>query len=136
MENIINQLTNTVQECEDGNISGLESLGKLRNLEKVLKSCIKQVEEVADNEWYRESEGKNTIDNFKGFEISKRSGGWSWNFKGVKEYSDIETKKKDLETKYKALFLHQNCIDAETGEVLDIERTPRKDSFVFKSAKS
>lgn len=135
MEEIKDILMNMVDEAEEGGISSLELLGKLRGLEKFTKECASQIEYAATNEFDLECEGGKTIKNHKGFEVTKRSGGWSWNFKGVKEHSDLEAKKKGLEERYKALFEHQDCIDAESGEVLDIQRKPRADSYSFKTSK-
>ena len=44
MENIKGQLAKTVQAVEDGEFSALESMGNLKDLEKFVKNCIKQIE--------------------------------------------------------------------------------------------
>jgi hypothetical protein len=132
MENIKEQLANTIQAVEDGDFSALLAMGELKNLEKFVKDCIKQIEPIADDEFDMNLEGGKSIENFKGWNIQRRSGGWTWDFKKVTQWAKLESDKKLLEERYKALFEHSNCIDTDTGEVLDIQRKPRKDSFVFK----
>lgn len=132
MENIKEQLAKTIQAVEDGNFSALEAMANLKDLEKFVKDCTKQIEPIADDEYDREREGNKSIENFKGYHIQRRSGGWTWDFKKVAQWSKLESDKKLLEERYKALFEHSNCIDTDTGEVLEITRKPRKDSFVFK----
>jgi len=115
MENIKTQLENSVQEVEDGNISAMEVYGKLKVLEKFVKECYQQIEDSASNEFDIECEGKKTIDNFKGFKIEKRNGGWNYDFSKVPKYAGLKEELKGLDEKYKQLFLHAQSVDPETG---------------------
>jgi ribosomal protein L19 len=139
MQNIKEQISNSVNATIEGEISGLEVMGNLKDLSKYIKACIEQIEPIADREFDRECEGAKSIKNFKGFTIERRSGGWNWDFSGVEDHEKLTSKKKDLDIKIKSLemelkgiFEHANGINTFTGEVLDISRKPRKDSFIFK----
>lgn len=132
MKRIEEQLAHAVQEVEEGNTSALELYAKLKDLEKFVKKCYVQVENSAIDEFDNEAGGAKSINNFKGYKIESRSGGWSWDFSGIEVFGKKTAELKGLGEKYKTLFLHSDCIDVETGEVLDIQRKPRKDSYIFK----
>lgn len=134
MEQIEDILIKELNAVEDGQSSYILLKGKVKNLKAFLKDYEDQIEEGFINEFDRETEdGKRA--NLKGFTVEKRSGGWLYDFKGVEAFKTAENKVKELKEHYKQLFLHADCVDPETGEVLDITRKPKADSYIITKIK-
>ena len=132
MEQIREQLANSVQSTEDGESSSLELLGHLKELGKFIKECETQIEDSAYNEFDMNCEGQKTIESFKGFKIEMRNGGWKYDYSKVPKYAQYGIDQKAFGEKLKALFEHSESTDIETGEVYDVTKKPRKDSYNFK----
>ena len=101
-------------------IDALETFGLLKThekqLDKVLDLCKEQA--IMESHHYEK--------NFKlkGYEFEKKNGRSMYNFKGIKEWVDLDIQKKELESKLKnALKCHElgtTPIDDKTGEVLKL----------------
>lgn len=107
------------KQLENEEIDSLEMFGKLKTYEKkfkeVLDICKKQA--LNDSELYEKDF------ELKGFKFEKKNGRAIYNFKGIKAWSDLELKKKEVEAKaknaYNAWKLGNTSI-SEDGEVTEM----------------
>lgn len=90
MNNLEEQISNTVQEVMDGTFSALEAYGNMKKLEKFLKSCISEIEDAAISEANLHDEKTFTE---KGFKFTKREGKATYSFKHIESWN---TKKDEL----------------------------------------
>ena len=135
MQEFKNTILEKVQAVEEGESSAMELMGQLKSLETFIKQEIAIVESHAMDEFENECQGQKTIKNFKGFEVTVRRGGWTYDYSNVPAYKAATDNVKALGEKYKALMEHAESVDPETGEILDIRKKPRKDSISFKPSK-
>ena len=134
MKKIKLELSNAVQEVVDGNTSACELMAELMSLQDHIKECVDEIKSGAINDFELFAEGRKTFerDNIK---FTFRSGGWVYDYSKVPAYHAKKEELKNMGEKYKALFLHAECADPETGETLNITRKPRADSYSFKVVK-
>lgn len=99
---IQDELINTKLQVEEGELSNLDGLIKLRQAkeeaEKVLE-IVKSFEDERINEIANEAEsykGK-----YCGYEIKSVNGRKNYNFKGIPEIEEIQSKASELQDKYK-----------------------------------
>ena len=133
MKSIIEKLAKMVDSAEQGSVSVTEVLYNINKITEECKKAKEQIEEGAFDEFYRFAEGKEA--SIDGYHVTLRNGGYTWNYSGVDKYALLDVKKKAMEKKLKGMFEHSKCIDVDTGEVLDIQRKPRKDSLTIKKNK-
>ena len=115
----------------------LLALNELKDLENNLKACKTEVnaESVTLAESYSDKKFVH-----KGFEIERRQGRATWNYKSIKEWQNKDAEKKELEKLLKARYeIYQKggtAFDKETGEQLAIPSvTYSQDSIIFKKLK-
>lgn len=127
---------------ENGELGVLDALLFMRENKALLKDTIDLIDAwEADVQDEIIAEAENHKDGYKGFDINVRNGSRRFSFKNIPEWQDIEKLKKDVEAKYKSMFLarengavHANV--SEDGEELplpDISYT--KSSIVLKPLK-
>ena len=99
------ELQQTHELCENGELSNLDALIKMRNAKAQAESILETVKKFEDdrlNEISNEAEkygGK-----YCGYEIKAVNGRKGFNFKGIEEIEAKDTEKKQLEEKYKSAF--------------------------------
>ncbi len=100
------ELINISNQCENGELSHLDALIEMRKAKKQADQILEIVKSFEDeniNEISSEAESYKGL--YMGFEIKHVSGRQMYSFKGIEEISEVETKKKDLEEKYKSAFI-------------------------------
>lgn len=99
------ELLLTHQQTQEGELSNLDGLIKMRNAkaqaDKILE-IVKAFEDERLNEISQEAEAYNG--KYCGFEIKSVSGRKMYNFKGITEIEEKDSEKKQLEEKYKSAF--------------------------------
>jgi hypothetical protein len=131
----VDNLAQLVQDCIDGNESGLKAFAILREQKAFIEDCMKEIESLAYDE--AESYGEKKF-NDHGFSFEIRSGGAMYDFKECPNWIEKKAELKSLEDMLKAALksreLGGTTVD-ENGEVLSLPTvTHRKDSIVIKKA--
>ena len=125
------------QRVEDGEMPILEAVLTFRGRKK---ECEAYIEAVKAFEQEHEEQIRTQIEYnegiYKGAKFEVRSGGRTFNFKGIREWQIASDNLKEIEDKYKSAFLNREKgllpID-ENGELLDLpEVNYRKDSIIIK----
>lgn len=125
------------QKVEDGEMPILEAVLAFRGQKK---ECEAYIEAVKAFEQEHEEQILTQIEynagSYKGAKFEVRSGGRTFNFKGIREWQIAADNLKEIEDKYKSAFLNREKgllpID-ENGELLDLpEVSYRKDSIIIK----
>lgn len=131
----LEQINEMVQNVEDGIESPFRALGILKDIEKHIIECRKNVEEVAIHE---AEHYENTFD-MDGFRFEKRKGSKRWDFSEIEEITTLKGMVKDAEAKYKQAFSsYEKGLQpvTEDGEVLDLPRvTFGKDVLIVREIK-
>lgn len=130
-------LADVVTKTENGDINPLNTWAEINLLEKELKAVKSQIEETAKEEAELHPEKSFKLGNYA---FEKRSGGYTYSYKGIPQWADLQGKMKEVEAQSKAAFnLFQKTGTrpiTEDGELLPLpEVTPRKDSLVVKLVK-
>lgn len=133
MEAIKLTTSEAVQQVIDGNESALEVYAWLKNLQKHLESCIKEIEEIALDE--AEKHDKTFTQGNYIFE--RRIGRKVYSFKNIPEWVNANKSVKDIEDlAKKAYAMYEkgtHPVDAETGEVLALpEVKTTRDVLIIK----
>ena len=130
-------MANMVTEIEEGNESALQAFLSFRNIEKVAKDCMKQIEHLALEEL---SDHNGRLEQGD-IVVESRSSAGRWKFTD-EGHAALKQQLKDAEELRKqAHKLHlkgSEVIDPETGEIVPpADYTPGKESiFISKARKS
>lgn len=129
----ISQLSELVQNVIDGEESPLKAYGVLKDIEKHVKKCIKEIEDQAINEAHKFD--KTFTDS--GYKFERRNGAQRWDFSNVLEIQEAKANLKMLEAKYKSAYKSKSngveVFDHSTGELLQLPTvTHSKDSLILK----
>lgn len=119
INSMIDTIAKMCENTDDGKQSPFEALGYLKELDNTIKEALKYVMKVAIDE--AKYEDKTFINGLHQF--TKVNGRAIYNFKNIKEWSDIKSNLKEVEDKYKTAFRnYSNGIQNVTndGEVLDL----------------
>lgn len=104
-EQIQEELTNTRNQVLEGELSNLDGFIRMRKAkdeaEKVLET-IKSFENDRLNEIANEA--SEHPKDYHGFKVTLTSGRKMFSFKGIPDYEEIESKRKQLEEQYKNAF--------------------------------
>lgn len=130
-------ISQLVQDVHDGNESPLKAYGIIKEVQKYVETCVKEIESSALNEAQRWDEKQFDTD---GFHFEKRNGSARYDFSGIEEYNRVKDNLKQLEEKYKVAFRSWQKgitpVDDETGEVIPQPKvTYSKDVLIVKSTK-
>lgn len=98
MQNIKTQISNSVQEVIEGNISALEVYGQLNLLSKFIKMSMDEIKDEAFNE-----AGRYGVKSFEdhGMKFQLSDGKANYSFKHIPEILALETQLKELKEKAK-----------------------------------
>lgn len=125
------------QRVEDGDLPILEAVLAFRGQKK---ECEAYIEAVKAFEQEHEEQILTQIEynagSYKGAKFEVRSGGRTFNFKGIKEWQIASENLKEIEDKYKQAFISKEKgllpVD-DNGELLELpEVSYRKDSIIIK----
>ena len=113
------ELNITFQQCEEGELSNLDALIKMREAKEkaeIILSFVKKFEDDRINEISNEAESyKGT---YCGFEIKMVNGRQMYSYKHIPQISEIENSKKTIEDKFKNAFIgfHKGTVQTTTIE--------------------
>lgn len=129
----LEQIGQLVQDVHDGNENPLKAYGVLKDIENYVKTCIKEVNDVA----LMEAQKFDKTFEDAGYKFERRNGATRWNFDNVLEVQEAKAKVKMLEAKYKSAYKSKTngveVFDHETGELMQLPTvTYSKDSLIFK----
>lgn len=117
-EEIQQELHNISHQSEEGELSNLDALIKMRNAKKEAEIILEIVKEFENN---RFNEIVNEADKYKGsylgFEIKSVSGRQTYSYKSIPLINEIDEKKKQLEDKFKNAFIGFQKGTVQTTEV-------------------
>jgi aspartyl-tRNA synthetase len=130
-------MANMVTEIEEGNESALQAFLSFRNIEKVAKDCMKQIEHLALEEL---SDHNGRLEQGD-VVIEARSSAGRWKFTDDAHAALKQQLKDAEELRKQAHKLHlkgSEVIDPETGEIVPpADYTPGKETiFISKARKS
>ena len=130
-------MANMVTEIEEGNESALQAFLSFRNIEKVAKDCMKQIEHLALEEL---SDHNGRLEQGD-IVVEARSSAGRWKFTDDAHAALKQQLKDAEELRKQAHKLHlkgSEVIDPETGEIVPpADYTPGKESiFISKARKS
>lgn len=112
------ELQNVHNQVEEGELSTLDWLIKMRNAkieaEKVLE-IVKDFEDKSFDKIVAEAQEYNGI--YQGFEIKSVNGRQTYSCKNIPQVQEIEAKKRELEDKFKNAFLGFQKGTVQTTEV-------------------
>jgi len=130
------QMSELVDNVENGIESPFIGLSKLRELKKTIEDCIKQIEPIAIDEATKYDKSFE-ID---GLKIEQRNGAKIFSFKKCESWVIYDKARKECEERLKLAYKSfENGLTSvtEDGEVLELpEVTYRKDSIIIKKIKS
>ncbi|HLV51088.1 MAG TPA: hypothetical protein VKY44_03940 [Flavobacterium sp.] len=134
-------LVYTEQRVDDGEMTYLDAVIAMREEKEFYESqldIIKGWEENSKDEI--EQEAAQYQNEYKGVKFEFRSGGKTFNFKGIKEIDEAKNNLKELESKYQAAWENKQkglMSVTEDGEELQLpEVSYRKSSMIVKLPKS
>jgi len=139
---IQDEIINTIHEVEEGNIGYLDGLIILEDERKHLENSIAMIRDFKDDNFQEiENESSDYPEGYKGYKVEIRNGGQSFSYKKIPEWQKVEKQKKEVESRYKAMFeakekglLHANI--SEEGEELPLPEVKyRKSSIILKKKK-
>lgn len=135
-------IQNTINDYNEGNIQVLDAFVILENERKQLDSHLATIKAFKDEFFYEAAEAaEEHKDGFKGHSIEVRNGGRTYVYKDIPEWKEAEKYKKDIESKYKAMFEaiqkgNPNANISEDGEELPLPTINyRKSSIIIKPKK-
>lgn len=117
MTSIKETLSELVQQVVDGNCDPLEAYIHVKDLEKHLSECIKQVEPIA----YQEADKwKEKTFTYKGAEIQKKNAAGRYDYSTVSLWKQADERKKKIEELSKTAYKGgATIVDEESGEVVE-----------------
>ena len=128
-------------KVESGDLRAFDALIELEAYRKQLDNALALVKAFKDQFSDQLAEASTEYkDGYKGYKIETRSGGRTFVYKDIPEWADAEKSKKEIEAKYKSMFLaiekgNVNANISEDGEILPLpEITYRKGSIILKKA--
>ena len=128
-------------EVEGGYRNAFDGLIELEAYRKQLDDTLALIKDFKDTfSDQLASASEEYKDGYKGYKIETRSGGRTFVYKAIPEWADAEKSKKEIEAKYKSMFLaiengNVNANISEDGEILPLpEITYRKGSIILKKA--
>jgi hypothetical protein len=138
---IQDKITTIHKKVEYGDRSAFDGLIELEVYRKQLDNALALIKGFKDtfNDQLA-SASTEYKDGYKGYKIETRSGGRTFVYKAIPEWADAEKSKKEIEAKYKSMFLaiekgNVNANISEDGEILPLpEITYRKGSIILKKA--
>lgn len=124
-----------INKNTSGDLSNLDTLIALNSLKKQLEEDLSKIKEWQQNQIIDiENDINDYNGSYKGFEFKLVNGRKTYNFKNIKEWVDTESKKKEIESKYKSLFeVYQKTNErpmSEEGEVYDLPEINYGSSYV------
>lgn len=128
------------QKVEDGEMPILEAVLAFRGQKKECEAYIEAVKAFEQkHEEQILTQIKYNAGSYKGAKFEVRSGGRTFNFKGIREWRIAAENLKEIEDKYKQAFISKEKglipVD-DNGELLDLpEVSYRKDSIIIKQTK-
>lgn len=129
-------------KVEDGHMSCLDGLIEINQIDKASKEVTELAKAFKDQfQGEIESQALEYNGNFKGYDISLRNGGKTFDYKGIAEWQTAQENLKCIEKKYKAMYNafvtgSPNANSTIDGEVLALpEINNRKSSIIIKEIK-
>jgi hypothetical protein len=99
------ELQQTHELCENGELSNLDALIKMRNAKAQAESILETVKKFEDDRLNEiANEAVQYGGKYCGYEIKSVSGRKNYSFKGISEIEQKESEKKQLEEKYRSAF--------------------------------
>ena len=132
---------NTCNDVENGNISVLDAVITLRRQREIHEQMLENIKAFeAENIEQIEREASYNQNQYKGAKFEFRGEGKSFSFKNIKEWEYAKDNLKEIEEKYKNVYLNKEkglaTFDESTGEELSIpEVTFRKSALIVKFEK-
>jgi hypothetical protein len=132
------QVEDTVRRCQEGESDVLLDLATLKQMEKVLESARKRVEEIALEELDRSGEKSYA---HHGYIFTRTNGRRNWDYSGCPSHFEAKEKLKSIESNLQAnyRFMESNgamSVNSETGEIGEIPKvTFSKDYVTVKQAR-
>ncbi len=140
---IQDELMNTIHNAEEGHISMLDALIILEEERKHIENSLEIVKSFKDEQFSSIAhEADEYKDGYKGFVVEVRNGGKSYNYKNIPEWQKAEKVKKEVENKYKSMYLAKQAGSTYANISEDDEELPlpeisyRKSSIILKKKKS
>lgn len=100
------ELQNISSQCEEGELSNLDTLIKMREAKEKAEAVLLTVKTFEEN---RINEIANDAESYKGiycgFEIKMVSGRQMYSYKNIPQITEIEENKKIIEDKFKSAFI-------------------------------
>ncbi|MBE99349.1 MAG: hypothetical protein CMP77_05140 [Flavobacterium sp.] len=99
------ELINTIQQAENGEINHLDALIDLRQKKDMLEQSIDVIKAYeAEKLDAIEREASKYPNGYRGYDIKVMPGRKTFDFKSIPEIQEIDKSKKEAETKYKAAY--------------------------------
>lgn len=127
-----------VHKCQDGEVDVLLNLATLKQMEKVLESARRRVEEVALEELERIGEKSYA---HQGFVFTKTNGRRNWDYSECPSHVQVKEELKRIESNLQANYRYMEsnsamAVNSETGEIGEVPKvTFSKDYVTVKDAK-
>lgn len=119
MQNLKDQLSNTVQSVIDGQFSAIQAFTEMKALEKHLSECMDRIKSDAITEASKYPKGE-VINGFK-VEVSAAAG--RWDFSGISSWNHTKEALKEIEERAKAAWNAKQkdvMLVSNDGEVLEL----------------
>lgn len=102
---IQDELVNSIDKYENGEVSALETLLYLRGFKNKAEEVLSVVKDFENQNIEQiENEAKQFGNFYNGFEIKKVNGRTSYVYKNIPEVLALDNQKKSIEQKYKSAF--------------------------------
>ena len=141
IQEIQDHIINIHTEVEKGFLTSFDGLIKIESFRKDLDNTLALIKDFKDT--FNDqliSASEEYKDGYKGYKIESRSGGKTYVYKAIPEWIEAEKSMKEIEAKYKSMFVakangNPNANISEDGEILPLpEITYRKGSIILKKA--
>lgn len=132
---MITQIKETIENAENGNIQLLDALIELKENKKELETILAEIKEF-EKKYIIDLENQilDYPDGYKGYDIKVVNGRQMFSYKNISEWSEVEKKKKDLEKKYKSLYMTYQSTNerpmSEDGVIYDLPEVNYGSSYV------
>ena len=130
------------RKVKNGELSVLNGLIQMKKQQDELDKSIEIIKAFKDDNFETiDAEAKEYQGEYGGFKIGTRSGGKTFDYKGVSEWAETEAKKKAIEQKYKLMWeakqkgLPYANVDKDGVELTLPEVSYRKSSITIKAKK-
>ncbi len=123
------------ERCDNGDVNVLDTLLYMRENKSRLKEAIELIDAwVEGNQDEIVAEAENYEDGYKGFMIEVRNGSRRFDFKHIPEWQEVDKLKKDVESKYKSMFIARQNGAVHAGVSEDGEELPMPEINYTKSS--